>query len=118
MPHMDGFELLGRIRQDPDLQSIPVIILSARAGKDTTIEGLQLISFLFLLGLREGGGILFWVRNSILFTLFFILSFLILCLFAIPIGITTRKVLPTPSSLSSSIRPPCNFTLEEGKKED
>lgn len=33
MPQMDGFQLLAQIRRDPDLQSIPVVMLSARAGK-------------------------------------------------------------------------------------
>ena len=41
MPQMDGFQLLAHIRDNPDLHSIPVIMLSARAGKDSTIEGLQ-----------------------------------------------------------------------------
>ena len=40
MPELDGFGLLRELRADPDLQSIPVIMLSARAGEDARIEGL------------------------------------------------------------------------------
>jgi DNA-binding response OmpR family regulator len=31
MPRMDGFELLTRLREDPELAELPVIVLSARA---------------------------------------------------------------------------------------
>ncbi len=41
MPHMNGFSLLSLIRNDPHLQSIPVILLSARAGEEAKVEGLQ-----------------------------------------------------------------------------
>lgn len=41
MPKMDGFELLNAIRNEPSLQSIPVILLSARAGEEARVEGLQ-----------------------------------------------------------------------------
>ncbi len=41
MPKMDGFKFLSAFRNDPNLQSIPVILLSARAGGDAKIEGLQ-----------------------------------------------------------------------------
>jgi signal transduction histidine kinase len=41
MPQMDGFELLQVIRNDPALQSIPVILLSARAGNEAQVEGLE-----------------------------------------------------------------------------
>jgi PAS domain S-box-containing protein len=40
MPHMNGFELLSEIRKDESLGNIPVILLSARAGEEATIEGL------------------------------------------------------------------------------
>jgi CheY-like chemotaxis protein len=33
MPKLDGFELVARLRQDPRLQEIPVLLLSARAAK-------------------------------------------------------------------------------------
>ena len=41
MPGMDGFELLKYVRQHPDLKNIPVILLSARAGEEAKIEGLE-----------------------------------------------------------------------------
>jgi PAS domain S-box-containing protein len=40
MPEMDGFELLREIRGDPALREIPVILLSARAGEESRVEGL------------------------------------------------------------------------------
>jgi signal transduction histidine kinase len=41
MPELDGFGLLRRLRSTPELQAIPVIMLSARAGEESRIEGLQ-----------------------------------------------------------------------------
>jgi PAS domain S-box-containing protein len=41
MPGLDGFALLREIRADPHLSEIPVILLSARAGEEARIEGLQ-----------------------------------------------------------------------------
>lgn len=41
MPIMDGVELLRALRSDAVLHTIPVIFLSARAGEDSRIEGLQ-----------------------------------------------------------------------------
>ena len=40
MPNMDGFELLCEIRGDAELRDIPVILLSARAGEESQVEGL------------------------------------------------------------------------------
>ena len=40
MPDMDGFELLRGIRGDAALRDIPVILLSARAGEESRVEGL------------------------------------------------------------------------------
>ena len=40
MPLMDGFQLLREIRADPALREIPVILLSARAGEASRVEGL------------------------------------------------------------------------------
>ena len=41
MPELDGFGLLRALRADEDLQSTPVIMLSARAGEEARIEGLS-----------------------------------------------------------------------------
>jgi PAS domain S-box-containing protein len=41
MPEMDGFQLLAALRQDQATSSIPVVLLSARAGEDSQIEGMQ-----------------------------------------------------------------------------
>ncbi|MBE9013575.1 response regulator, partial [Pseudanabaenaceae cyanobacterium LEGE 13415] len=41
MPELDGFGLLQAIRANPLTQSIPVILLSARAGEESTIDGLE-----------------------------------------------------------------------------
>ncbi|MEG4799691.1 ATP-binding protein [Microcoleus sp. ARI1-B5] len=41
MPGMDGFELLRSLRSNPATQDIPVILLSARAGEESRIEGLE-----------------------------------------------------------------------------
>ena len=41
MPGIDGFALLKRIRADPRTREIPVIMVSARAGEESKIEGLD-----------------------------------------------------------------------------
>ena len=41
MPKLDGFGVLRSLRADPDLASIPIILLSARAGQEATVEGLD-----------------------------------------------------------------------------
>ena len=41
MPQLDGFGLLRAIRDDSALASMPVILLSARAGEESRVEGLQ-----------------------------------------------------------------------------
>ncbi|MEN3349822.1 MAG: hypothetical protein V7632_3457 [Bradyrhizobium sp.] len=42
MPRLDGISLLNALRSDQDLKSLPVIFLSARAGEEATVEGLQI----------------------------------------------------------------------------
>ncbi len=41
MPARDGFALLREIRADPEISSLPVILLSARAGDEAKVEGLN-----------------------------------------------------------------------------
>jgi PAS domain S-box-containing protein len=41
MPHLDGFGLLRAIREDSTLAGTPVILLSARAGEESRVEGLD-----------------------------------------------------------------------------
>ena len=41
MPILDGLGLLSALRKDPRTSSIPLVLLSARAGEESRIEGLQ-----------------------------------------------------------------------------
>ncbi|MGC5311753.1 ATP-binding protein [Micromonospora zamorensis] len=42
MPVMDGFDLLRTLRADPATRALPVLVLSARAGGEASVEGLSL----------------------------------------------------------------------------
>jgi len=42
MPRLDGFEVCRALRDDPLLENLPVIILSASGNRDSKIEGLDL----------------------------------------------------------------------------
>jgi signal transduction histidine kinase/FixJ family two-component response regulator len=41
MPRLDGFALLDRLRTDPRTRETPVLLVSARAGEEARIEGMQ-----------------------------------------------------------------------------
>jgi signal transduction histidine kinase len=41
MPRLDGFGLLRELRSDPQLREIPIILLSARAGEESRIQGVE-----------------------------------------------------------------------------
>ncbi|WP_296744634.1 ATP-binding protein [Mesorhizobium sp.] len=41
MPRLDGFGLIKRLRSDPDTADLPIILLSARAGEEASIEGIE-----------------------------------------------------------------------------
>jgi PAS domain S-box-containing protein len=41
MPGMDGFELVTKLKADPELATIPVLLLTARAGVDASSDGLD-----------------------------------------------------------------------------
>jgi PAS domain S-box-containing protein len=40
MPGLDGFGLLAELRADPGTKAVPVVLLSARAGEESRVEGL------------------------------------------------------------------------------
>src|SRR5262249_27327841 len=40
MPNVDGFGLLAQLRAEPRTATVPVIMLSARAGEEARVEGL------------------------------------------------------------------------------
>jgi len=41
MPRLDGFGLLEALRADPRTSAVPVIMLSARAGEESRVEGME-----------------------------------------------------------------------------
>lgn len=41
MPRLDGFGLLRELRSDPRTRTLPVIVLSARAGEESCVEGME-----------------------------------------------------------------------------
>ena len=41
MPNLDGFGLIAELRADPQLRTVPIIVLSARAGEEARVEGMD-----------------------------------------------------------------------------
>jgi signal transduction histidine kinase len=41
MPRLDGFGVLHALRRDPLTRDVPVVVLSARAGEEASVEGLE-----------------------------------------------------------------------------
>jgi PAS domain S-box-containing protein len=41
MPNLDGFGLLRALRDNPETRTIPIILLSARAGEESRVEGME-----------------------------------------------------------------------------
>ncbi|MBT9313277.1 response regulator [Leptothoe kymatousa] len=41
MPQVSGLELIQQVRQDPELQGTPIILLTAKVGDETRLEGVE-----------------------------------------------------------------------------
>jgi two-component system chemotaxis response regulator CheY len=41
MPNMDGMDLLKKVRSDPDLKALPILMVTAEAEKDKVIAAIQ-----------------------------------------------------------------------------
>ena len=41
MPSLDGMQLLARLRAAPQTSALPIIMLSARAGEESRVEGMH-----------------------------------------------------------------------------
>jgi anti-anti-sigma factor len=65
MPGLDGFELLAELRADPATSSIPVIVLSARAGQEAVAEGLAAGADDYLVKPFTSGDLLARVRSNL-----------------------------------------------------
>lgn len=49
MPKMDGFEMLKRIKADPETKSVPVILLTNLSGEEDAKKGLELGAVAYLI---------------------------------------------------------------------
>ena len=65
MPRLDGFALLKTIRAEDAIRHVPVILLSARAGEEARIEGLQAGADDYLVKPFSANELLARVRNHI-----------------------------------------------------
>ncbi|MGH7078437.1 MAG: PAS domain S-box protein, partial [Acetobacteraceae bacterium] len=65
MPELDGFGLMERIRADPALRDLPVVMLSARAGEETRVEGLAAGADDYLVKPFSGRELVARVENSL-----------------------------------------------------
>jgi CheY-like chemotaxis protein/anti-sigma regulatory factor (Ser/Thr protein kinase) len=64
MPGMDGMEVLRRIKDHPKLQSVPVILQTALAGKQEITEGLAAGAYYYLTKPFEEGMLLSVLRTA------------------------------------------------------
>jgi PAS domain S-box-containing protein len=87
MPRLDGLGLLRALRSDPELRGIPVLLLSARAGEEATIEGLAALADDYLVKPFSARELLARVRAHValarqreVFERFFMLSLDMLCI--------------------------------------
>ena len=65
MPGMDGLALVSALRRDQATETIPVLLLSARAGPDATVEGLDAGSDGYLAKPFTAGELLARVRSAV-----------------------------------------------------
>ena len=65
MPRLDGFGLLRALRADPDSRTLPVIFLSARAGDEARVEGLDAGADDYLVKPFSGRELLARVRSNL-----------------------------------------------------
>jgi signal transduction histidine kinase/DNA-binding response OmpR family regulator len=68
MPGLDGFALLHALRADPRTKSVPVVLLSARAGEEARVEGLQAGADDYLVKPFSGRELLARVESMLLLT--------------------------------------------------
>ena len=47
MPHMDGFQLVSAIREDPELQTVPVIFLTTGTNLEQRVRKLGAIGYVY-----------------------------------------------------------------------
>ncbi|HEY8611947.1 MAG TPA: ATP-binding protein [Roseomonas sp.] len=65
MPKVDGFELLRLLRGEPTLRAMPVIMLSARAGEEAKVQGLDASADDYLVKPFAAAELLARVRGSL-----------------------------------------------------
>ncbi len=65
MPRLDGFGVLREVRADPALSDVPVVLLSARAGEEASIEGIEAGADDYLLKPFSARELLARVRSNI-----------------------------------------------------
>lgn len=66
LPGIDGFEVLSRLKQDPETKSIPIIILSNLGQKEDIERGLKLGAFDYLVKAHfTPGEIIEKVKNAL-----------------------------------------------------
>ena len=65
MPGMDGLELLNRIKSHPELKRLPVILQTARAGKQDIAEGMDAGAYGYLSKPFDKETLLVMVRRAV-----------------------------------------------------